>query len=130
MLISYTNTVLETNQQYLCVSRPRRFGKSMALDMLAAYYGRFNDSSRQFNELKIAEDDKYSKYLNKYNVISINMQEFLSNSDNVEEMLTMLKNACFLIFVISTQMWCCLTKTILHLPCRIFIVQKKFHLLF
>ena len=61
------------------MSRPRRFVKSVALDMLSAYYGRFNYSSRQFNELKIAEDDKYSKYLNKYNVISINMQEFFQS---------------------------------------------------
>ena len=43
-LIAYTNNVLGTNQQYVCVSRPRRFGKSMALDMLAAYYGRNKNS--------------------------------------------------------------------------------------
>ena len=59
-----------------------------------------------------------------------NRNQVQAMCDNVEEMLTMLKNACFLIFVISTQMWYCLTKIILHLPCRIFIVQKKFHLLF
>lgn len=74
-LIGYTNSVLGTNQQYLCVSRPRRFGKSMALDMLAAYYGRFNDSNRQFEKLKIAQEEGYKRHLNQYNVISINMQD-------------------------------------------------------
>ena len=37
-LIAYTNKVLDSEQQYVCVSRPRRFGKSMAANMLAAYY--------------------------------------------------------------------------------------------
>ena len=40
-LISYTNNVLGTKQKYACVCRPRRFGKSMAADMLSAYYLEF-----------------------------------------------------------------------------------------
>ena len=43
-LIDVTNKSLGTLQRYMCVSRPRRFGKSMAADMLAAYYGRCADS--------------------------------------------------------------------------------------
>lgn len=39
-LISYVNELIDTKEKYLCVSRPRRFGKSMALEMLAAYYSR------------------------------------------------------------------------------------------
>ena len=39
-LIPYTNSVIRTQQKNLCVSRPRRFGKSMAADMLVAYYSR------------------------------------------------------------------------------------------
>ena len=39
-LLNYTNSVLNTMQGYLCISRPRRFGKSMAANMLAAYYSR------------------------------------------------------------------------------------------
>lgn len=39
-LIAYTNQVLNTKQKNLCVSRPRRFGKSMAADMLVAYYSK------------------------------------------------------------------------------------------
>ena len=37
-LIAVTNKCINTEQQHICVSRPRRFGKSMTLDMLAAYY--------------------------------------------------------------------------------------------
>lgn len=43
-LIAYTNQCLNTGQRYLCVSRPRRFGKSMTLGIPAAYYGRRRDS--------------------------------------------------------------------------------------
>ena len=47
-LISCTNKYLGTKQKFICVSRPRRFGKSMALEMLAAYYGRGCDSRELF----------------------------------------------------------------------------------
>ena len=39
-LISYTNSVINTEQRYVCVSRPRRFGKSVTAQMLTAYYGK------------------------------------------------------------------------------------------
>ena len=50
-LIEKTNEVLDTRQKFLCVSRPRRFGKSMAADMLAAYYERGEDSAELFLSL-------------------------------------------------------------------------------
>lgn len=43
-LIALTNSVVRTQQKYVCVSRPRRFGKSMAANMLTAYYSRGCDS--------------------------------------------------------------------------------------
>ncbi len=51
-LIACTNALLNTNDKYICVSRPRRFGKSMALQMLAAYYGSGCDSGELFAGLK------------------------------------------------------------------------------
>lgn len=47
-LIEYTNQVINTVQRYVCVSRPRRFGKSMTADMLTAYYGKECDSRELF----------------------------------------------------------------------------------
>ena len=86
-LIQYTNRVFNTMQQNVCVSRPRRFGKSMTANMLAAYYSRGCQSEKLFDGLKIKEDSSFSKYLNKYNVFFINMQEFLSRSKTVEKMV-------------------------------------------
>jgi hypothetical protein len=50
-LIKETNKCINTLQRYMCVSRPRRFGKSMAMDMLSAYYGRKTDAENLFKGL-------------------------------------------------------------------------------
>lgn len=76
-LIMYTNRYINTEQKFLCVSRPRRFGKSMALKMLAAYYSCGCDSKDLFKGCKIIEDKTFQENLNKYDVIYLNMQQFL-----------------------------------------------------
>ncbi len=90
MLIEKTNAVLNTRQKFICVSRPRRFGKSMAVDMLAAYYGRDEDSSELFHGQAVSRIGSYKKHLNQYDVIKINMQEFLSVTHGIDEMLSAL----------------------------------------
>ncbi len=76
-LIACTNKYLGTEQKYICVSRPRRFGKSMALKMLAAYYSCDCDSRGLFAGLKIERNPTFEENLNRYNVIFLNMQQFL-----------------------------------------------------
>lgn len=86
-LIKYTNSIVDTLQSCVCVSRPRRFGKSMAADMLTAYYSKGCDSRELFSSLEIAKDESFEEHLNKYDTIFLNMQEFLSRSSNVKELL-------------------------------------------
>ena len=86
-LIQYTNSVLRTTQKYICVSRPRRFGKSMAANMLTAYYSRGCDSRGLFQGLKIATHPDFEKYLNQYNVIHLNMRDYLTESENMKELI-------------------------------------------
>ena len=95
-LIEKTNAALNTRQKFMCVSRPRRFGKSMAADMLAAYYARGEDSAELFKSLKIRKAESYEKHRNQYDVIKVNMQEFLSMTHSMDEMLVMLQK--YLIF--------------------------------
>lgn len=92
LLIEKMNAVVNTRQKFICVSRPRRFGKSMAADMLAAYYDRSNDTEELFCNLAISHSESYRKYLNQYDVIKINMQEFLSSTHNMDEMLSLLQS--------------------------------------
>ena len=90
-LIRYTNSVVNTLQEYVCVSRPRRFGKSMAANMLAAYYSRGCDSEELFQPYKIAKESSFREHLNRYNTIFLNMQEFLSRSSHVGELIERVK---------------------------------------
>lgn len=60
-LIAHTNKLVSTEQKFICVSRPRRFGKSMTLKMLAAYYSRGCDSADLFKERKIAGGETFKK---------------------------------------------------------------------
>ena len=92
-LISYTNRILRTQQKYVCISRPRRFGKSMAVDMLVAYYSRGCDSKKLFQNLKIAQNETFLRYLNQYDVISLNMQEFMSQCQSMDDMLSLLQRS-------------------------------------
>lgn len=72
-LIARMNELINTEERFICVSRPRRFGKSMALRMLASYYSRGCDSRKLFAELKIEQDSSFHKYLNQYDVIYLNI---------------------------------------------------------
>ena len=86
-LIAYTNKKLNTEQCYICVSRPRRFGKSMTANMLTAYYSRGCDSKKMFQNLKIAKSADFEKYLNQYNVIHLNMQNYLTEAKTVQQLI-------------------------------------------
>ena len=62
-LIAYMNKYMNTEQKYICVSRPRRFGKSMALKMLATYYSCGCDSKDLFQGRKIEHDATFQEHL-------------------------------------------------------------------
>ena len=72
-LISLINGTIGTKKKLTCISRPRRFGKSYAAQMLCAYYDKTCDSHELFLEYTIAEDKSYEKHLNKYDVIYLDM---------------------------------------------------------
>ena len=77
-LIDFMNRCLNTPQKLICVSRPRRFGKSFATKMLCAYYSRGCDSRDLFADLKIAEAASFEQNLNQYDVIYLDITLFLS----------------------------------------------------
>jgi hypothetical protein len=87
-LIEYTNSVLNTSDAYICNSRPRRFGKSYAANMLAAYYSKGAASEELFSKLQIGQNADFKTYLNKYDVIHIDIQWFMANCKNVSEVVT------------------------------------------
>lgn len=75
-LIQILNDNIATPHRYICVSRPRRFGKSVAAKMIYAYYDRKSDSAPLFDDLEIAKLPSYKKHLNKYPTIYIDWNKF------------------------------------------------------
>ena len=89
-LLEYTNSVLGTTEAYICNSRPRRFGKSYAANMLAAYYSKGCDSREMFSEFAISTKEDFITHLNKYDVIHIDIQWFLTNCDDIDNFVAFL----------------------------------------
>ena len=75
-LIAIVNSTLFTERSFSCVSRSRRFGKSIAAKMLNAYYDWSCDSRHLFADLEIASDPSFEKHLNKYPVIFLDLTDF------------------------------------------------------
>lgn len=90
--LSYTNQVLETKQKNMCVSSPRRFGKSMMAEMLTAYYGKGCDSRELFAGLKIASDGSYGRFLNRFHVLHLDIQWFRSNAKTAGDAVCLLQD--------------------------------------
>ena len=93
MLIDITNKSLRTTNKHICISRPRRFGKSMAANMLTAYYSIGCDSADLFKNLAISKTDDFEKHLNKYNVIKFDARDFTSDASGGKEMTNKLINS-------------------------------------
>ena len=75
-LIAIINHTLFTEHRFSCVSRARRFGKSLAAKMLCAYYDHSCDSRHLFDDLAIAQDPSFKRHLNKYPVIYLDITDF------------------------------------------------------
>ena len=84
-LIAVVNNTLFTERSLSCVSRSRRFGKSVAAKMLCAYYDQSCDSRSLFADLEIASDPSFEKHLNKYPVIYLDLTSFIADThdDNI-----------------------------------------------
>lgn len=91
--ISYTNSVLNTKQKNMCVSRPRRFGKSMAADMLIAYYSKGCRSAELFQGLKAEKTESFGKHLNQHNVIRLDVQQFLESQQDLKTFIAEMEKA-------------------------------------
>lgn len=76
-MIGFINSTLGTTRKLTCVSRPRRFGKSFAAKMLCAYYDKSCDSRGLFEGLDISKDDSFERFLNKYDVIYLDITLFI-----------------------------------------------------
>ncbi|MCI5664777.1 MAG: ATP-binding protein [Mediterranea sp.] len=80
-LIPLVNATLNSESRYSCVTRCRRFGKSMAAKMLCAYYDKSCDSRELFVGLKAEQDASFGTYLNKYSVLYLDVTSFTARPE-------------------------------------------------
>lgn len=92
-LIDYTNRVINTKQAFICNSRPRRFGKSITADMLAAYYSKGCDAEDMFAGLKIGSMDSFRTQLNKHDVIHFDVQWCLTPARGPENVVSFIEKS-------------------------------------
>ena len=85
-LIEYLNKRISTEEKCIALSHARRFGKSHAAGMIDAYYSLGCDSTKLFEDTKIAESSDFKKYMNQYNVIHLDISSFWDfYKDNIVE---------------------------------------------
>ena len=77
-LIEIINRTLNSERQFTCVSRARRFGKSIGAKMLYAYYDQWCDSQELFHGLKIANSPTFRQHMQRYPVVYIDMTDFVT----------------------------------------------------
>ena len=91
-LIPLINATLNSENRYSCVTRCRRFGKSMAAKMLCAYYDKSCDSRELFVGLNAEKDKSFETYLNKYYVICIDMTDFTTKYRNEKDIVRFIQH--------------------------------------
>ena len=90
-LISVVNSTINTEQRCSCVSRCRRFGKSLAAKMLCAYYDQSCNSRSLFEDLEIARDPQFEKYLNKFPVIYLDITNFTTRNIDIQDIASFIQ---------------------------------------
>ena len=86
-LIEKMNELVGTASQYVCITRPRRFGKTINAMMLACYYSKNADFKKLFDKLEISKSESYLEHLNKHNVIYMTLNEFPKKNCTYEEFI-------------------------------------------
>lgn len=92
-IIEKLSARINTPNRYICITKPRRFGKTSVLNMLGAYYCKAYDSRSLFDGLKIARSAAYTAHLNKYNVVHLSMNSLPDNGKTYEDYMNLFKNA-------------------------------------
>lgn len=83
---------LQDNQKYICITRPRRFGKTVMANMIGAFFEKTVDGTSVFDKLAIAKSDHYQEHLNQHNVIYVDFSEVPRDCSNYEQYINRIQN--------------------------------------
>ncbi len=90
-MIEKINERIHTKNRFLCITKPRRFGKTSALNMLGAYYGRAYDTKALFDSLEISRSRHYIEHLNRYHILNISLSSLPENGSAYQDYLSLIK---------------------------------------
>lgn len=85
MLLQELAPLIEQGNNFICITRPRRFGKTIMANMMGAFFGKTKDTSSLFNKLNIAGTESYTMHLNHHNVIYISFNELPKNCNTYNQ---------------------------------------------
>ena len=92
MILKTLNRFIDEQNKYICVSRPRRFGKTIASNIISSYYSKGCDSRELFSTLNFGKDESFESKLNKYNFITIDLNSDYRNCRNKDNVLNRLQD--------------------------------------
>ncbi|MDE7006997.1 MAG: AAA family ATPase, partial [Lachnospiraceae bacterium] len=92
-LIEIVNARINTMNRYLCVTKPRRFGKTSVLNMLGAYYCRMYDSEVLFDGLNISKSVTFREHLNRYNVLDLRLNRLPDHGGTYDDYVSMIRDS-------------------------------------
>ena len=85
ILVKLNEVIGKVDEQYICITRPRRFGKTVMTNLISSYYAKGLPSKEIFDNLKISENEDYEKHLNQHNVISLYMSDMPFECDSYKD---------------------------------------------
>ena len=91
LMICELNNHINKTHRFLCMSRARRFGKTMMASLMTAYYSKGCDSRQLFEKLKLSKQEGWDKYLNKFNVIRIDLNGWYSKTKDKSQTIDRLQ---------------------------------------
>lgn len=92
-MIEIVNERINTMNRYLCVTKPRRFGKTSVINMLGAYYCKVYDTEELFDGLDIAKSKSYRTHLNQYNVFNLCLNRLPDHGSTYDDYIGMVRNS-------------------------------------
>lgn len=90
-IIAKINARIKTKNRFLCITKPRRFGKTSVLNMLGAYYGRSFPSKELFDSLLISKNSDYTVHLNQYHIIRFSLNELPGQKNTYQDYICRFK---------------------------------------
>ncbi len=91
-LIDELLPAIGTEERFFCITRPRRFGKSVMTNMIAAFLGKAADAENIFKNLMISSSELYTEHLNRHNVIYIDFSEMPRGCTDYQEYIDRIQN--------------------------------------